>query len=166
MGVGGSILDEADIAHAIEVAQGLGPLRMCFAIAGGGVPGGGRVVNRDGSPHALEPFVKTVELNLVGTFNTVRLVAAAMGTLEPANEDGERGRRLRTISSEVPLSPCEQPAPAIRANSLPPGPNATSATPLTLFIGGALWLDGSPDATTVLVPWREILEMLAVNPPV
>jgi NAD(P)-dependent dehydrogenase (short-subunit alcohol dehydrogenase family) len=98
VGVGGSILDEADIAHAIEVAQGLGPLRMCFAIAGGGVPGAGRTVNRDGTPHALEPFAKTVELNLVGTFNTVRLAAAAMGSLEPANEDGERGAIVLTAS--------------------------------------------------------------------
>jgi NAD(P)-dependent dehydrogenase (short-subunit alcohol dehydrogenase family) len=98
VGVGGSILDEADVAHAIEVAQGLGPLRMCFAIAGGGVPGGGRTVNRDGSPHALEPFAKTVELNMVGTFNTVRLAAAAMGALAPANEDGERGAIVLTAS--------------------------------------------------------------------
>lgn len=98
VGVGGSILDEADIAHAIEVAQGLGPLRMCFAIAGGGVPGGGRTVNRDGSPHALEPFAKTVELNMVGTFNTVRLVAAAMAAQEPANDDGERGAIVLTAS--------------------------------------------------------------------
>ncbi len=98
IGVGGSILEEADIAHAVEVAQGLGPLRLCFAIAGGGVPGGGRTVNRDGSPHALEPFAKTVELNLVGTFNTVRLAAAAMGSSEPANEDGERGAIVLTAS--------------------------------------------------------------------
>jgi NAD(P)-dependent dehydrogenase (short-subunit alcohol dehydrogenase family) len=98
VGVGGSILDDADMAHAIEVAQGLGPLRMCFAIAGGGVPGGGRTVNRDGSPHALEPFAKTVELNLVGTFNTVRLVAAAMSALEPVNDDGERGAIVLTAS--------------------------------------------------------------------
>jgi NAD(P)-dependent dehydrogenase (short-subunit alcohol dehydrogenase family) len=96
--VGGSILDAADVSHAVEAAQGLGPLRMCFAIAGGGVPGGGRTVNRDGSPHALEPFAKTVELNLVGTFNTVRLAAAAMGALEPANEDGERGAIVLTAS--------------------------------------------------------------------
>jgi NAD(P)-dependent dehydrogenase (short-subunit alcohol dehydrogenase family) len=98
VGVGGSILDEADLSHAIEVAQGLGPLRLCFAIAGGGVPGGGRTVNRDGSPHALEPFAKTVELNLIGTFNTVRLAAAAMGSLEPVNEDGERGAIVLTAS--------------------------------------------------------------------
>jgi NAD(P)-dependent dehydrogenase (short-subunit alcohol dehydrogenase family) len=98
VGIGGSILDEADLAHAIEVAQGLGPLRMCFAIAGGGVPGGGRTVNRDGTPHALEPFAKTVELNMVGTFNTVRMAAAAMGALEPANEDGERGAIVLTAS--------------------------------------------------------------------
>jgi hypothetical protein len=57
-------------------------------------------------------------------------------------------------------------APAIRAKSLPPAWNATSATPLTKLIGALVWLEGSPDATTVLVPWREILEILAVNPPV
>ena len=96
--IGGSILDEADLAHAIEAAQGLGPLRMCFAIAGGGVPGGGRTVNRDGSPHKLEPFAKTVELNVIGTFNTVRLVAAAMGQQKPANDDGERGAIVTTAS--------------------------------------------------------------------
>ena len=98
VGVGGSILDEADVAHAIEVAQGLGALRMCFAIAGGGVPGGGRTVNRDGSPHALEPFAKTVELNMVGTFNTMRMASSAMAQLEPANEDGERGAIVLTAS--------------------------------------------------------------------
>jgi NAD(P)-dependent dehydrogenase (short-subunit alcohol dehydrogenase family) len=98
VGVGGSILDDADVSHAVEVAQGLGPLRMCFAIAGGGVAGGGRTVNRDGSPHALEPFAKTVELNVIGTFNTVRLAAAAMSALEPANEDGERGAIVLTAS--------------------------------------------------------------------
>ena len=98
VGIGGSILAEADLAHAIEVAQGLGTLRLCFAIAGGGVPGGGRTVNRDGTPHALEPFTKTVEVNLVGTFNTVRLAAAAMGSLEPVNEDGERGAIVLTSS--------------------------------------------------------------------
>ncbi len=98
VGVGGSILDEADVSNAIEAAQGLGPLRMCFAIAGGGVAGGGRTVNRDGTPHKLEPFAKTVELNLVGTFNTVRLAAAAMGAQEPANDDGERGAVVLTAS--------------------------------------------------------------------
>jgi NAD(P)-dependent dehydrogenase (short-subunit alcohol dehydrogenase family) len=98
MAVGGSILDDADVGHAIEVAQGLGPLRMCFAIAGGGVPGGGRTVNKDGSAHALAPFAKTVELNVVGTFNTVRLVAAAMGATDAVNEDGERGAIVTTAS--------------------------------------------------------------------
>lgn len=96
--VAGSILDEDDVAAAVETASGLGPLRMCMAIAGGGVAGGGRTVNRDGSPHALEPFSKTVELNLIGTFNTLRVVAAAMGKLDPANEDGERGVVVTTAS--------------------------------------------------------------------
>ncbi len=95
--VEGSILDEADVSEALAAAARLGPLRMCFAIAGGGV-GGGRTVGRDGTPHALDPFAKTVELNLIGTFNTLRLAAAAMGTLEPANDDGERGVIVTTAS--------------------------------------------------------------------
>ena len=70
-----------------------------------------------------------------------------------------------TIPLAVPLSPCEQPAPAIRANSLPPA-KATSATPVAKLIGGLVVLEGNPDATTVLAPPGEILEMLAVNPPV
>ena len=51
--------------------------------------------------------------------------------------------------------------------SWPPGPTAASATPLTRAPDALLvWLEGSPDATTVVVPWQEVLEMLAVSPPV
>src|ERR1700730_16202209 len=73
----------------------------------------------------------------------------------------------RTSEFEVPWSPCEQPAPDIRAPSWSSSAKPTSATPLTrLPIWGLVWLDGSPEATVLLVPFREILEMLAVNPPV
>jgi NAD(P)-dependent dehydrogenase (short-subunit alcohol dehydrogenase family) len=97
--VGGSILDETETQAAIEAAQSLGDLRMVFAIAGGATRGSaGRTVGRDGTPLPLDAFAETVELNLVGTFNTLRLAAAAMSKLEPANEDGERGIVVTTAS--------------------------------------------------------------------
>jgi NAD(P)-dependent dehydrogenase (short-subunit alcohol dehydrogenase family) len=61
-----------------------------------GIVFGGRVVGRDG-PHALDKFARVVQVNLVGTFNTMRLAAAAMTELEPL-EDGERGVIVNTSS--------------------------------------------------------------------
>ena len=55
-----------------------------------------RVVGKDG-PHALADFQKVVEVNLVGTFNTLRLVANRMQMNEP-NADGERGIVINTAS--------------------------------------------------------------------
>jgi NAD(P)-dependent dehydrogenase (short-subunit alcohol dehydrogenase family) len=95
--VAGSVLSEEDTAAAVEAAAELGPLTILVACAGGGVGGGGRTVGRDGAPHPLEPFTKTVELNLVGSFNSLRLAAAQMAKNEP-NQDGERGVVICTAS--------------------------------------------------------------------
>ena len=54
-----------------------------------------RVVGRDG-PHPLADFEKVIRVNLIGTFNMIRLAAAAMGKLEPI--DGERGVIVSTAS--------------------------------------------------------------------
>jgi NAD(P)-dependent dehydrogenase (short-subunit alcohol dehydrogenase family) len=54
------------------------------------------VLGRKG-PHPLEDFRKTVEINLIGTFNTTRLAAAVMAENEPT-EDGERGVIVNTAS--------------------------------------------------------------------
>ena len=54
-----------------------------------------RVVGRDG-PHPLADFEKVIRVNLIGTFNMIRLAAAAMGKLEPI--DGERGVIISTAS--------------------------------------------------------------------
>jgi len=93
----GDVRDEADTAAAIALAQRDTPLRIVVACAGG-ARGGGRTVNRDGSPHDLALFQDTVDLNLVGSFNTARLAAAAMAAQEPANEDGEHGVIVTTAS--------------------------------------------------------------------
>lgn len=61
-----------------------------------GVASGEKVVGRDG-PHRLDDFVRTVAVNLVGTFNMLRLAADAIKNEEP-DEDGERGVIINTAS--------------------------------------------------------------------
>lgn len=94
--VGGDVTDDDDVAAAIDTARGAGPLRLVVNVAGGGV-GGGRTVSRDGTPHDKAAFVKTMEMNAVGTFNVTRLAAAAMASNEP-DAGGERGVVVNTAS--------------------------------------------------------------------
>jgi NAD(P)-dependent dehydrogenase (short-subunit alcohol dehydrogenase family) len=94
--VAGDVTSEADTTAAVEAAAADGPLRIVVACAGG-ARGGGRTVDREGVPHSLDLFTDTVDLNLVGTFNTVRLAAATMAHGEEA-EDGERGVIVTTAS--------------------------------------------------------------------
>jgi len=56
-----------------------------------------KVVGRDGTPHDLGLFQKVITVNLIGTFNVLRLSASAMSANEP-NEDGERGVIVNTAS--------------------------------------------------------------------
>lgn len=95
VGIPGSILEEADVLHAIEAATGLGTFSLVANVAGGGTAL--RTVARDGTPHSLDEFRKVVELNVVGTFNVSRLAAAAMSQNEP-DADGERGVIVHTAS--------------------------------------------------------------------
>lgn len=96
IGVGGDVLDDADTGLAIEAALGLAPLRAVVACAGGG-EGAGRTVARDGTPHDLGLFERTVRLNLTGSFNTLRLAGAAMAAQDP-DDGGERGAVVLTAS--------------------------------------------------------------------
>jgi len=64
-----------------------------------GILAGSRIVGRDG-PHDLAIFRKVIEVNLVGTFNMLRLAAAAMMANTP-NEEGERGVIINTASVSV-----------------------------------------------------------------
>lgn len=95
--VGGDVTSEDDTREAIERAQAIGPLRVVAAVAGGALITT-RTVGRDGAPHPLEPFVDTLQLNVVGTFNTLRLSAAAMAASDPLGDDGERGAFVATSS--------------------------------------------------------------------
>jgi NAD(P)-dependent dehydrogenase (short-subunit alcohol dehydrogenase family) len=96
VGLGGDVNSDEDVAAAIDAARTLGPLSVLVNVAGGGV-GGGRLVGRDGTPHAREAFTTTMDMNAVATFNMSRHVAAAMRDNEP-DEDGQRGVIVNTAS--------------------------------------------------------------------
>jgi len=83
------VRDPAQVQAAIDVAQEQGELRIVVNCAGVGTPG--RVVGRSG-PHSLESFQTVIDINLVGTFNVLRLAAVAMLGNEPV--DGDRGPRM------------------------------------------------------------------------
>ncbi|MEJ2632475.1 MAG: SDR family NAD(P)-dependent oxidoreductase [Acidihalobacter sp.] len=96
LGCACDITDAAAVERTLErVREELGPVRVLMNVAG--IGGARRVVGRDGSPMPLEDFRRVVEVNLVGTFNVIRLAAAAMAALEPL-EDGERGVMVNTAS--------------------------------------------------------------------
>ena len=87
------VRDEDAVTAAVAVATERGPLRVTVNCAGIRPPA--RVV-RKGEPMALEQFTTTIEINLIGTFNVIRLAAAAMGRNEPISE--ERGVIVNTAS--------------------------------------------------------------------
>ena len=99
LAVAGDALSADDVTRVVDVAREVGPLRILVACAGG-ASRSERTVRRDGSPHDLDLFRQTVDLNLVGTFNSLRLAAAAMAAQDPpeADPDGERGVIVTTAS--------------------------------------------------------------------
>ncbi|MEQ8247029.1 MAG: SDR family NAD(P)-dependent oxidoreductase [Alphaproteobacteria bacterium] len=89
------VADGDSMAAAIAAARAAhGPARLLINCAGVGTPQ--KAVGRDG-PMPLENFMKVININLVGTFNAIRLAAADMQGLEPL-EDGERGVIVNTAS--------------------------------------------------------------------
>jgi len=90
-----NVTDEASVTAAIEMAVSrFGGLHGAVNCAG--IALGKRVVGKEG-PHELPEFARVVHINLVGTFNVVRLAAARMAKL-PAGPDGERGVIINTAS--------------------------------------------------------------------
>ncbi|WP_312721610.1 SDR family NAD(P)-dependent oxidoreductase [Mobilicoccus sp.] len=87
------VRDEDAVLAAIEVARELGELRIAVCCAGVATPG--RVLGRKG-PLPLETYRTVIDINLVGTFNVLRLAAAAMTENEPV--DGDRGVIVMTAS--------------------------------------------------------------------
>ncbi len=89
------VLSEDSLNAAIAAAVEMGPLYVSVDTHGG--PGGGRTLDRDGNPLAFDEFVKVVQIFLNGTFNVLRLAAAAMSKNQP-QETGERGVIVNTAS--------------------------------------------------------------------
>jgi NAD(P)-dependent dehydrogenase (short-subunit alcohol dehydrogenase family) len=88
------ITDDADVETALhDAVDALGGLHIAVNTAGGGIVR--RTLSKDG-PHPMDQFRRTVELNLIGTFNLNRLEAHHMSTNDP--EDGERGVIIDTAS--------------------------------------------------------------------
>ncbi|MGA7779373.1 MAG: 3-hydroxyacyl-CoA dehydrogenase [Paraburkholderia sp.] len=85
---------EDDAIQAVEAATRLGVLRGLINCAG--VAPAIKTVGKDG-PHPLDAFTRTISINLIGTFNMIRLAAAAMAKNEP-NAGGERGVVINTAS--------------------------------------------------------------------
>ncbi|MGM5059850.1 3-hydroxyacyl-CoA dehydrogenase (plasmid) [Rhizobium leguminosarum] len=85
--------EEGAVAVAAAV-EAFGDLRGLVNCAG--VAPAEKVIGRDG-PHRLESFARTVSINLIGTFNMIRLAAAAIQTTEP-DAEGERGVIVNTAS--------------------------------------------------------------------
>jgi 3-hydroxyacyl-CoA dehydrogenase / 3-hydroxy-2-methylbutyryl-CoA dehydrogenase len=91
------VADEAAVAAALEQAvERFGALHVCINCAG--IGSAMRTVDKDGKPFDLRVFRKTIEVNLIGTFNVLRLAASQMAKNAP-NADGERGVVVNTASA-------------------------------------------------------------------
>ena len=92
------VTDTDQLKAAVRAAGELGPLRVLVNSAG--IGSAQRTIGRDGefdSAHDLAAFTRVIAINLIGTFDAVRLAASAMSRLEPT-ESGERGAIVNLAS--------------------------------------------------------------------
>jgi NAD(P)-dependent dehydrogenase (short-subunit alcohol dehydrogenase family) len=91
------VSDEESVRAAVEAVGETGaPLRVAVSCAG--IGWAARTVGRDGSPHDLAAYRKVIDVNLIGTFNLMRIAAARIATTEPVDADGQRGAVVNTAS--------------------------------------------------------------------
>ena len=88
------VTSEADAKAAVEAAQSMG--RLAGLVNCAGIGPAAKTVGKDG-PHPLDMFAKVIGINLIGTFNMIRIAAAAMTKNDP-NDEGERGVIVNTAS--------------------------------------------------------------------
>ncbi|MFC0283144.1 SDR family NAD(P)-dependent oxidoreductase [Camelimonas abortus] len=93
--VPGDVTSEADMQAAVDAANAGGALRAVVHCAGRG--GALRILDKNGNPGSLEHYEMVVRINLIGTFNVLRLAAAAMAKNDLVNEE-ERGVIVNTAS--------------------------------------------------------------------
>ena len=96
--VRGDVTSGDDIQAAVDAAVELGDGRgLAGVVHCAGVVSVAKLVDREGNPADLDAYMRTININLVGTFNVMRLAAAAMAKNAPG-EDGERGVIINTAS--------------------------------------------------------------------
>ncbi|MDX5377849.1 MAG: SDR family NAD(P)-dependent oxidoreductase [Halomonas sp.] len=96
--VRGDVTSAKDIQAAVDAAVALGgEAGLAGVVHCAGVVSVAKLVDREGNPADLEAYARTVQINLVGTFNVMRLAAAAMAKNGPG-DDGERGVIVNTAS--------------------------------------------------------------------
>ncbi len=91
----GDVTSPSDTQAAIDAAVAAGPVRLAVNCAGIGTAG--RILSRSGV-HDLDLFGRVVAVNLIGTFNVLRLAAAAIAATDPVGPDGQRGVIVNTAS--------------------------------------------------------------------
>jgi len=92
--VAADVTSEEDVQAGLDIAAALGPLRILVNCAGVATPG--RVVGKNGAL-PLSQFTRVISINLIGSFNTMRLAAEHMMRTDPV--DGERGVIVNTASA-------------------------------------------------------------------
>mmetsp|Transcript_37791 Transcript_37791/g.70511 ORF Transcript_37791/g.70511 Transcript_37791/m.70511 type:complete len:265 (-) Transcript_37791:98-892(-) len=94
-----NILDETSVENCMKAVQEkFGKLSGVVSCAGGQLLGTGLTLDKKGNAHAVAPFKKTVELNILGTFLVASKAAALMAMNTPEDEDGERGCIINVAS--------------------------------------------------------------------
>ena len=92
------ITSAADMQQAVNTAVALGgESGLSGVVHCAGVVSVAKLVDREGNPAELDSYARTVHINLVGTFNVMRLAAAAMAN-NPPGDSGERGVIINTAS--------------------------------------------------------------------
>ena len=89
------VSSEADGKQIINMATGIGIL--CGVINCAGIGNPARLINKDGSAHSLEYYSKVIQVNLIGSFNMIRLASAAMAQ-NARDDSGEKGVIINTAS--------------------------------------------------------------------
>ncbi len=90
------VSDSDQVQAAVDAALELGPLRAVVNAAGLG--NANRTVNREGKPFPLDQFEFVIRINLIGTFNSLRLAASAMSQQDPCDGEGQRGAVVNIAS--------------------------------------------------------------------
>jgi len=94
---------ECNVADAASAEQAVAAAREAhgaarFLVNCAGIAPAARIVGREGDAMDLEAFRRVIDVNLIGSFNMLRLAAAGMATLDAVNDTGERGVIISTAS--------------------------------------------------------------------